>query len=570
MNYDEIVHRMRTRATTLPLNRRTFVLGAAAAGSGLAARPLFAQTPDAPIATPVFGDTPFTLGIASGEPLPDGVVLWTRLAPKPLEPDGGMPHNPVEVRWQLAADDAMTSIVQEGTVLADPAWGHSVHIEVEGLEADRWYWYRFISGNAESQVGRTKTAPAAGTMPDRFNFAFASCQRWEHGLYTAHRDLAQQDLDLVVHLGDYLYEYGIGLGDQLRGGEYSGSVLMKPNTLEEYRAHYGLYKQDPHLQEAHRIAPWLVTWDDHEVYNNFFGEIIRDLPAAQGLLAQRAAAYQAYYEHQPLRKESIPTGPDLQLFRHRSFGDLIEFNILDTRQYRSAQGTSCNTALREEGDGFCPDSLDPTRTLLGDRQKSWLLDRFDQSTARWSVLAQQIPFARIDNEADPALQSFGGKEMDKWDGYAWERDQVATAMASASRARGFDPIVITGDVHASYIWDLKSDWDDQTNETVYGTEFVGTSISTNGDEPLEEDGGFTTECGDRNGNIHNHLYDNHRGYVLCTLDGDRWESTYRIMPTVRDEQAQASTLASFVVERGKPGAQLATSCEPHIPSGETS
>ena len=251
------------------------------------------------------------------------------------------------------------------------------------------------------------------------------------------------------------------------------------------------------------------------------------------------------------------------------FGSLLEFNILDTRQYRSAQGFSCNDEVRAELDGYCEAALDPARTLLGERQKSWLIDRFDQTTARWSVMAQQIPFARIDNDADPTLQSFGGKEMDKWDGYALERDEVATAIASAASARAFAPVVITGDVHANYVWDLKSDWDDQTNATVYGTEFVGTSISSNGDEAIEEDGGFTTECGNRNGNVHNHLYDNHRGYVLCDLSAGQWESTYRVMPTVKNEKAEASTLVSFVLEHGNPGAMVSSGCTPKEPSGDT-
>ncbi|HYI25937.1 MAG TPA: alkaline phosphatase D family protein, partial [Thermomicrobiales bacterium] len=281
-------------------------------------------------------------------------------------------------------------------------------------------------------------------------------------------------------------------------------------------------------------------------------------------------AYQAYYEHQPLRKAANPAGPDLQLFRHRSFGDLVTFNVLDTRQYRTVQGISCNDDLRAEGDGFCPDSLDPSRTLLGDRQKTWLFDRFDATTARWNVLAQQIPFARIDNDADPTLQSFGGREMDKWDGYAYERDQVATAMASAAQARGFAPVVITGDVHANYVWDLKTDWDDQTGASIYGTEFVGTSISSNGDEGLVEDGAFTTECGNRNGNAHNHLFDNHRGYVLCDLTPETWESTYRIVSTVTNPGGKVSTLTSFVVEQANPGAQINATCTDRTPSGETS
>lgn len=568
MRYEEIVRLMQARATARPMNRRMFALGGlASAGAGMGARPLFAQTPSTPIATPVFGETPFTLGVASGEPLPDGVVLWTRLAPHPFEVQSGMSPDSVEVRWQVADDEGMTRIVQQDVAVAEAHWGHSVHVEVSGLEPGRPYWYRFTSGSEESSIGRTKTAPAPGAMPDRFRFAFASCQSWSQGLYTAYRDLARQDVDLVVHLGDYIYESSIGLGDQLRPGDFPGHVLSTPKTLEDYRNRYALYKFDPHLQEAHRVAPWLVTWDDHEVDNNYFGEIQRDVPVAQALLELRAAAYQAYYEHQPLRKESRPAGPDLQLFRHRAFGNLVEFNVLDTRQYRSPQGTSCNAALREEGGGFCPASLDPERTLLGERQKSWLTGQFDAATARWNVLAQQIPFARIDNEADPDLVSYGGREMDKWDGYAFERDQVAAAMASAAGANGFAPIVITGDVHANYVWDLKMDWDEQSDASVYGTEFVGTSISSNGDEALEE-GGFTTECGDRNGNVHNRFYDNHRGYVLCDVTPDQWEATYRVMPSVLDENAEASTLTAFVVEHGRPGAQAATACEAGAPAGE--
>lgn len=385
-------------------------------------------------------------------------------------------------------------------------------------------------------------------------------------MYTAYRDLASQDVDLVVHLGDYIYEYGIGFGDQLRPGDYPGEIAFTPKDLTDYRGRYALYKSDPHLQEAHRVAPWLVTWDDHEVVNNFFGQINRDVPAAQGLLQLRAAAYQAYYEHMPLRKESRANGPDLQLFRSRAFGSLVDFSVLDTRQYRTSQGISCNDEVRAANGGFCPDSLDPERTLLGERQRNWLLGRFGEIDARWSVLAQQIPFARIDNDAAPELQSFGGREMDKWDGYALERDVVSQAMAEAAAARGFSPVVITGDVHANYVWDLKRDWDDASDAAVYGTEFVGTSISSNGDEALEEAGGFTTECGNRNGNAHNHLFDNHRGYVLCGLTADTWESTYRVMPTVKDPDTQASTLVSFVVEHGKPGAQVSTSCSAEQPA----
>lgn len=551
-----------------PVNRRTFLLGTTASGLAFtrASGAAHVATPGAsPVADPAARDRLFSLGIASGEPLPDGVVLWTRLAPEPFEPDGGMGEAPVEVDWEVAADDEMRDIVQRGTATAEAAWAHSVHVEVSGLQPATSYWYRFRAGGAESPIGRTRTAPAARMSVDRLRFAFASCQRWDSGLYTAYRDMArQEDIDLVVHLGDYIYEMRHSGADPLRKGDYPVSALLEVRTLEEYRARYALYKLDPDLQAAHRLAPWIVTWDDHEVYNNVVGVLSRDEPAAKLVLERREAAYRAYYEHQPLRAAAKPKGPDLQLYRRLAFGGLVEFNVLDTRQYRSSQGTLCDDETRAANDGFCPDSLDPTRTLLGAEQKRWLLDGFDRTSARWNVLAQQVPFARIDNDPLKDVASYGGREMDKWDGYAIERDEVATAFAGAARRDGFSPIVITGDVHSNYVWDLKTDWDDPSTDSVFGAEFVGTSISSNGDEPLEEDGGFTTHCGRHNGNPHNHLYDNHRGYVLCEVTPDEWRADYRVVSSVTTQDATAGTLASFTVERGYPGISDASSCDDSV------
>ena len=570
---DHIKTSLQERAAALPLaplrhralNRRTFLLGTTA--SGLAFTRKVGATPEAsPVNDLASAGNLFSLGVASGDPLPDGVVLWTRLAPEPFEDDGGMGTAPVEVQWDVASDEQMTTIVQSGTAVAEAAWAHSVHVEVSGLEPDRWYWYRFRVGDAESVVGKTRTAPGPGQTMDNFRFAFASCQRWDHGLYTAYRDMAQQEVDLVVHLGDYIYEYRIGGGDQLREGAFSFAAFSETYSLSQYRFRYALHKLDPHLQEMHRLAPWIVTWDDHEVNNNFFGGILRDEPAAAALLERREAAYRAYYEHQPLREASRPKGPDLQLYRRLSFGDLVEFNVLDTRQYRSPQGDPCDDETRLANGGFCPDALDPERTLLGAAQKEWLLGGFEQTHSRWNVLAQQIPMSRADYDAGSG-QSFGGSEMDKWDGYAVERDQVMNALAAAAGANGFNPVVLTGDMHANYVWDMKTDWDDPTDATVFGTEFVGTSISSNGDEPLKEDGGFTTICGALRGNVHNHLFDNHRGYVLCDLTPDQWKATYRVMPTVEDPDAVATTLTSFVVAYDQPGAQTDQACVPEDQGG---
>lgn len=541
------------------VDRRTFLLGATAAGLG------FTRLAGAtPAASPVNAiDDPsqlFTLGVASGDPLPDGVVLWTRLAPEPYERDGGMGADPVEVTWEVASDEQMTQIVQQGTATAEAEWAHSVHVEVSGLEPARWYFYRFRVGDLESEIGRTKTAPAPGTMPENFRFAFASCQRWDHGLYTAYRDMAEQDVDLVVHLGDYIYEYRVG-DTKWREGTFGLLALSEASKLDQYRARYALHKTDPHLKEMHRLAPWIVTWDDHEVHNNFFGGLKWDDPAAALLLERRNAAYKAYYEHQPLRASAKPTDDGLQLYRAVRYGDLIGFTVLDTRQYRSHQANPCDDEARAANDGYCPQAMDPDRTLLGAEQKQWLLDSFGDVSTRWNVLANQVPFSRIDYDGGPG-QSFGGSENDKWDGYALERDEVLQAMADASEARGFNPVVITGDVHANYVWDIRRDWDAPEGESLVGTEFVGTSISSNGDRELKENGQFTTRCGNLRGNTHNHLFDNHRGYVLCDVTPEQWTATYRVMPTVEDPDAVAFTLTSFVVEDGNPGAQTDGTCTP--------
>jgi len=340
-----------------PLSRRTFVLGSLAGGAMWTTAIAAEGTPiAAPAATPIadltLADDPFTLGVASGDPAPDGVVLWTRLAPRPFEPGGGLPPAPIEVAYEIATDEGMTAIVQQGTALAEAAYAHSVHLEVAGLEPARWYWYRFRIGGYDSPIGRTKTAPAAGQPVDGLRFAFASCQRWEHGLFTAFRDLAAQDVDLVVHLGDYIYEYSLPSALRFRD---VGGVPNKTETrdLDDYRMRYALYKLDPHLREAHRLAPWLVTWDDHEVSNNYTTALIEDSPFSRPLVERREAAYQAAYEHQPLRATARPRGRHMRLYRDVTFGDLVRFNVLDTRQYRSPNAGNCGDAEREANGGFC-------------------------------------------------------------------------------------------------------------------------------------------------------------------------------------------------------------------------
>lgn len=484
-------------------------------------------------AAPVFSKYPFTLGVASGDPLPEGVVLWTRLAPEPLK-GGGLPARDYPVQWEMATDRDFTEIVRQGTAVARADLGHSVHVEVDGLKPGQTYYYRFYAGGHKSPIGRTKTAPAAGASLDSFTFAFASCQQYEHGYYTAYRHMAREELDLVIHLGDYIYEYG--------PDEYvakSGNVRQHNSpeitTLEDYRNRYAQYRLDKDLQAAHAAFPWVVTWDDHEVENNYADHIPEKGQDPEAFIQRRAAAYQAYYEHMPLRRSSLPQGPDMQLYRRLTFGDLVQFHVLDTRQYRDNQAN---------GDGFKEpndESLDPNRTLLGKEQEEWLVSGLKNSPTRWNVLAQQIFFAEMDIQPGPGKKL----NMDAWDGYAASRNRLLQLFAGGGIS---NPVVITGDVHANWANDLKADFDDPDSPIV-GAEFVGTSITSggNGSDLREETPSILEE------NPHIRFFNDYRGYVRCTVTPDRWQTDYRVLPYVNQPGARLYTRASFVLESGKPG-----------------
>ena len=377
---------------------------------------------------PTFAVSPFTLGVASGDPAPDGVVLWTRLAPEPLV-GGGMPPEAFEVRWRVATDERMRNVVRQGAAVAIPEYGHSVHVEVDGLSPARWYWYQFDVGGHQSAIGRTRTVAAPDASPDRMRFAFASCQHYEQGLFTALGHMADEDLDLVIHLGDYIYEYE---GNAGRVRRHTGREI---ESLDDYRNRYALYKSDPALQAAHAACPWIVTWDDHEVDNNYAAWNSEALAPADAFLRRRAAAYQAYYEHMPLRAAAIPSGPDMLLYRQLGFGDLVYF-VLDTRQYRTDQPCGDGSAP------VCDEVRDPRATLLGGHQARRLVEGLDRSSARWNVLAQQVMMARVDRR--PGDEVF--YSMDQWGGYDAERTRLMDFFA---RRTPSNPVVLTGDIHAN-------------------------------------------------------------------------------------------------------------------------
>ena len=445
-----------------------------------------------------------------------------------------MPQLAVDVEFLVARDEAMKDVVRSGTTSALPELAHSVHAEVAGLEPDRMYWYRFRAGGAESPIGRTRTAPAGDSSPRTFRFAFASCQNYTQGYYTAHANLAREDLDAVVFLGDYIYE-GTARGNVVRDYARTGWGF----TLADYRDRYAQYKTDPDLRAAHAAFPWIVTWDDHEVENNYAGGIPKD-DLHKAALLQRAVAYQAFYEHMPLRGPR-PQGPDLQLYRSLSFGDLATFYVLDTRQYRSPEVALCREQ-DETASGYCPASLDPGRTMLGAEQRGWLLGGLGGSRALWNIVAQSVRFGQQDSNPDPAKRTFDG--VDNWMGYVADRQAILEQFA-----RTRNPVVISGDSHVNFVYDLKRDPSDRSSATV-GTELLGTSISSEGD-PVQP----ATQFDPSVKNPQLRFFDNHRGYVRCTIDRARMTADFRAVSTVLHPTATVSTTASFAIDDGKPGAR---------------
>jgi alkaline phosphatase D len=389
------------------------------------------------------------------------------------------------------------------------------------------------AAGATSPVGRALTMSPAGQVPPALRFAFASCQHYEHGWYTAYRHLVGDDPDLVAFLGDYVYE-GAGLKQSIRmhpGGETI--------TLADYRNRYALYKTDPDLQAAHAHCPWVATWDDHEVENNYAGAISQDRDPADAFLARRAAAYQAWYEHLPLRVSTRPRGPDARLYRSVGVGGLAKFFVLDTRQYRTDQ--PCGDRRKAP----CPEMFAAKSTMLGAEQERWLLDGVARSEARWNVLAQQVFLSHEDAEPGPEEAYF----MDSWNGYPGSRARLVDAIAQ--RGRG-DTVVLTGDVHSSWVCDLHRDPRAPGSRPV-AAEFVGTSITSEGDgaDVFPDGPAILSE------NPHILFHNARRGYVTCTVTPTLWRADYRILPYVSQPDAPVSTLASFVVARGRPGIQRA-------------
>ncbi len=515
-------------------DRRAFLRALAALGVTGAA-PAYTQE------RPRFSETPFALGVASGYPSPDGFVIWTRLVIDPTLPGGGIDPVRTRMEWEVARDDKMKDVVASGVDFLVPAWAHSMHVDVKGLEPDRWYWYRFNTGNTESPIGRARTAPASRAAASRLRFAFASCQHYEHGYFSAYRHMLADDLDLIAFLGDYIY------GRHAAKDAVRSHASSEPKTLSRYRVRHALYKTDPDLQAAHAAYPWICTWDDHEVANDYAADQPDEDVPLEEWVARRLVAYKAYYEHMPLRERMRPTASGMRIYAQMGWGALARFFILDGRQYRSPQ--ACPRPERKGGSNTvdiaaCPQLFGAERTMLGRLQERWLETALELTPARWNILAQQTLMAQFDQQPGPGRQAW----TDGWDGYPAARRKLLDFLAAKKTP---NPVVIGGDTHTFYVADLKPDFD-QPRSPVVASEFVGTSISAQSSWTAERVAQLLPE------NPHVKFADNrHRGYVRVEVTPREWRAELRAMESVQKPDAACNTLASFVVDDGKPGPRRA-------------
>jgi alkaline phosphatase D len=513
----------------VPISRRTFLAGGLSAAllaacsddketrGGATGRLTVPDgvVPPAPALAGVTSD-PFTLGVASGDPATTSVVLWTRLLPAT-----GMPKRDVRVAYDVATDATFRHLAQAGIadVAVDDA--HSLRVVAAGLEPDTEYWYRFRSGTYTSPVGRTRTTPDG--EGERMRFAFASCQDWQDGLYTAHAHLAEEDVDLVVWLGDYIYESG------------PGKSAVRPHDtpevvdLDGYRRRYALYKGDPALQAAHARAPWFVIWDDHEVDNNYAGETPEVGAPKVDFAARRAAAYRAWWEHHPTRLPSPARDGSLTTYRALTWGGLATFVGLDGRQYRDDQPCGRTSDV---GAG-CAERDRDDRTMLGAEQEAWVDRTLTQSRSAWNVLANQVIFT-------PSAVHLGDQELfnlDQWDGYPAARQRMLDVLARTS-----NPVIVTGDIHASAVTDVRD------GDAVVTSELVGASMTSSigaGLDVLFE--AAAAAAGAKYADAHHH------GYVLCDVSVDAFRADYRIVSTTTAPTATISTSSSWQIDGGTPG-----------------
>lgn len=489
------------------------------------------------LAQAVFKSYPFQLGVASGDPSPDGFVIWTRLAPEPFEIGYGMPMAPVAVDWEVSDAANMRNIVAKGTSVAPPELGHSVHVEVAGLQPNRDYWYRFTVGKERSLVGRARTTPALGASLDQVRFAVSGCQHYESGYYTAYRRMAEDNPDFVFCYGDYIYE---GRGNRVSNGgggptenvrQHFGSEIY---SLDDYRRRYAQYKMDADLQAAHAAAPWFTVWDDHEIDNNWVGDLDQDRTDPKIFNLRRQAAVQAYYENMPLRASSFPVGTSLQIYRRAAYGQLLNLNLLDTRQFRSDQ--PCN-----DKQSWCDAITASKAEVVGTAQEKWLMEGLTGGGATWNVIAQQVMMMDLDRDPGPGVIV----NPDSWAGYRVPRGRL---LGKIHDAKVGNVVVLTGDEHQNFAGDLYVDGAKHEGAPI-ASEFVVTSISSGGDGVDQRDEFAKIQAVNPMLKFNN----NQRGYAICEATPKAFVTEFKVLDAVTRRDGKLSTRAKWALEAGKPG-----------------
>jgi alkaline phosphatase D len=525
------------------IDRRTFLGGLAGVGLAIGSGGrLVSASGRRWVGPPALPADPFQLGVASGDPLPDAVVLWTRLAVDPMSPEP-MPPVEVPVRWEVATDEQFRKVAGKGERTTGPDLGHSVHVDARGLDPGRDYFYRFRVGDYESPTGRTRTAPDPGRRLNKLAFAATSCQAYQEGYYTAYEQMSRDDLAFVLFLGDYIYE--------LSTGRVRTHGLPPADTLEDFRRHYAAHHADPQLQAAHAAAPWIVTWDDHEVEDNYAGRhpgelgIARVPDAEAKFPAKRAAAYQAWWENMPVRAKRPGADGSMRIYRSFRFGDLVALPVLDDRQYRTPLPTAgSGPGSPPGGRPQLPAALDRNATILGKEQERWLRRTLDRSHAQWNVVAQQTQMAAVDLTPEDESNGYSG---DTWDGYVASRNRL---LGHVDKAKVKNFVTLGGDTHTSSVDDLRADYQKEGSPLV-GTEFVAPPASS-----LESLAPQFVEGALRNPWIH--LYDiTNKGYLRVEATRSQLGSDFRYVTTTQQPQAEPMAGTSWVVESGKPGAQQA-------------
>jgi alkaline phosphatase D len=507
----------------MPITRRKFIQGAAASAAliPLAVRAEQAATDPA--------QRLFKHGVASGDPLTDRVMLWTRVTPPPTRSATG----PIDVQWVIASDEALQQVAARGTAQAAMERDFTVKVDAGSLGAGRTYYYAFTVGGERSTVGRTKTL---SSRTDRLRCASVSCSNYPAGYFNVYRCLANRDdLDAVIHLGDYIYEFANGrYGD----GSSSGRVPLpagEASTLEDYRSRYATYRSDIDLQDVHRRHPFIAVWDDHESANDASSTGASNHDPSKGSWPTRlAAAYRAYLEWMPIRESADPR---IHLYRSFRFGDLADLIMLDTRGLRDAQALSTDAKTL----------ADPSRSLLGAAQEAWFFDELRTSQrvgSRWRLIGQQILFTPLSPPGLPVANP------DLWDGYAPARNRVFDLLASEKIS---NLAVLTGDIHSSWAMDVaRNPWtgyDPTTGAGSVAVEFVTPAISS---PPFFA----SAELRQRAAVLrplarHLKFLDGERnGYTLLDVTRDRIQAEWYHVETVAQRSDKESKAASFVCEHG--------------------